>query len=397
MSYYDNQQQWSTPSTQSWEQQSLPARSVSGSTVPREDLSAFATQLEEVDRAVDNLVKSGKMFSTAGRRESMPVVGGMPRAFSDQTYDPRLGTAPRHHSISDFGDARSFSASNLQNFYANQRHQPSRGTNEAEQVMQAKRRMAAQRERELRNYHQEQQYNRSVTAENTSFGGKNEHTLTSSNGMKDDERREMIARKQNALFSDGVSYPSDGIFDENGNKTHIPSGNGIQAHSTGSFDKFNGATSLGDNKTSHGESQYSTSQVSRQAISRANSISSPSSNPPSNFALFDSTTQKSSCTSSSSTGESPPNQCGKSNSSSVAPIGTRPIGQNLKRAATPLHSPLSYAFTANESVLVEKDKQKTTSNHVQNGQSEQDIGLGWVKGSVWSNKSNLGVQAPVWG
>lgn len=71
------------------------------------------------------------------------------------------GGPPRHHSVSDFGDARSFSGSGLQNFYANQRHVPSRGANEAEQVMQAKRRMAAQRERELRNYHQEQQYNRS--------------------------------------------------------------------------------------------------------------------------------------------------------------------------------------------------------------------------------------------
>lgn len=30
-------------------------------------------------------------------------------------------------------------------------------------MMQAKRRMAAQRERELRNYHQEQQYNRSTS------------------------------------------------------------------------------------------------------------------------------------------------------------------------------------------------------------------------------------------
>ncbi len=76
--------------------------------------------------------------------------------------DPRMGGGPpRHHSVSDFGDGRSFSGSNLQNFYATQRHQPSRGANEAEQVMQAKRRMAAQRERELRNYHQEQQYNRS--------------------------------------------------------------------------------------------------------------------------------------------------------------------------------------------------------------------------------------------
>lgn len=137
----------------------------------------------EVDRAIDNLVKSGKMFSmpAGGRRDSMPMAGpAPPRPFESQYgmqnmdlgifrgliyIDPRMssGGPPRHHSVSDFGgsDSRSFSGSNLQNFYASQRHQPSRGANEAEQVMQAKRRMAAQRERELRNYHQEQQYNRS--------------------------------------------------------------------------------------------------------------------------------------------------------------------------------------------------------------------------------------------
>lgn len=66
----------------------------------------------------------------------------------------------RHHSgANEYDQMRSQSASNLQNFYANQRYQPR--PNEAEQMMQAKRRMAAQRERELRNYHQEQQYNRS--------------------------------------------------------------------------------------------------------------------------------------------------------------------------------------------------------------------------------------------
>lgn len=64
------------------------------------------------------------------------------------------------HSIGDYDQMRSHSGSNLQNFYANQRHQSR--PNEAEQMMQAKRRMAAQRERELRNYHQEQQYNRSM-------------------------------------------------------------------------------------------------------------------------------------------------------------------------------------------------------------------------------------------
>jgi len=62
-------------------------------------------------------------------------------------------------SISEFDPSRSLSASNLQNFYASQRYQSR--PNEMEHMMQAKRRMAAQRERELRNYHQEQQYNRS--------------------------------------------------------------------------------------------------------------------------------------------------------------------------------------------------------------------------------------------
>ncbi len=73
--------------------------------------------------------------------------------------DPRMGGMPQRHSIGDYEQIRPHSGSNLQSFYANQRHQPR--PNEAEQLLQAKRRMAAQRERELRNYHQEQQYNRS--------------------------------------------------------------------------------------------------------------------------------------------------------------------------------------------------------------------------------------------
>lgn len=80
--------------------------------------------------------------------------------YTDLCADPRMGgSAPRHHSVNEFDPMRSHSASNLQNFYANQRYQPR--PSEAEQMLQAKRRMAAQRERELRNYHQEQQYNRS--------------------------------------------------------------------------------------------------------------------------------------------------------------------------------------------------------------------------------------------
>lgn len=73
-----------------------------------------------------------------------------------------MGGMGQRHSIGDFEQLRPQSGSNLQSFYANQRHQPR--PNEAEQMLQAKRRMAAQRERELRNYHQEQQYNRSEFA-----------------------------------------------------------------------------------------------------------------------------------------------------------------------------------------------------------------------------------------
>ena len=54
---------------------------------------------------------------------------------------------------------RPHQTSSAQNFYTSQRYQPRH--NDTDQMQQAKRRMAAQRERELRNYHQEQQYNRS--------------------------------------------------------------------------------------------------------------------------------------------------------------------------------------------------------------------------------------------
>lgn len=82
------------------------------------------------------------------------------------SLDPRMGAPPRHHSVSEFEPIRSpVAGAGMQNFYANQRYQSRSGGGgggENEQMMQNKRRMAAQRERELRNYHQEQQYNRST-------------------------------------------------------------------------------------------------------------------------------------------------------------------------------------------------------------------------------------------
>ena len=71
--------------------------------------------------------------------------------------DSRMGPVPRHHSAGgDYDGGRAHSNSNLQNFYANQRYGSRQDQNN--EAAQARRRVAAQRERELRNYHQEQQY-----------------------------------------------------------------------------------------------------------------------------------------------------------------------------------------------------------------------------------------------
>jgi hypothetical protein len=73
--------------------------------------------------------------------------------------EQRMGGSQRHHSVSEYDGMRSHSAhsgSNAQGFYQNQRYAPR--PNDAD-------RMAAQRERELRNYHQEQQYHRSKDSE----------------------------------------------------------------------------------------------------------------------------------------------------------------------------------------------------------------------------------------
>ncbi|KAL8970183.1 MAG: hypothetical protein Q9183_001639 [Haloplaca sp. 2 TL-2023] len=179
MSFYEAQS-WQLPLRQqgSWDEPPPPSRSGTSSTVQRDEGSAFDTQIEEIDRALENLNKTGKLLSGGSfRRDSMPMIGGG-GPYSDYGAKSATGIERGHtnrgiqgssrsnysqhrHSIGDYDQMRSHSGSNLQNFYANQRHQSR--PNEAEQMMQAKRRMAAQRERELRNYHQEQQYNRSTS------------------------------------------------------------------------------------------------------------------------------------------------------------------------------------------------------------------------------------------
>ncbi|KAI9748923.1 MAG: hypothetical protein M4579_007072 [Chaenotheca gracillima] len=446
MSYYEGQQQWqNAPRQPSWEQPPPPSRSATSSTVQQDDsAAAFSSQYEDVDRAMDNLVKSGKSFGMAGRRDSLPQMGGGPRSFAD--YDPRMGgPPPRHHSVSEFDPNRSQSGSgsSLQNFYANQRYQPR--PNDAEQMMQAKRRMAAQRERELRNYHQEQQYNRTMLAE-MSTQGKSSSTsdrAMSPSAVSEDERRDLIARQHRALYgNEAPPFPGDE------GQTPRPMTQGSGPGRDGSplaYDPFGlhqgggprrGSTdNLGQLSKSEHLKQSSTTGSGpspiqpQQTRSRANSTSSPSSNPTS-FSLFDSATgpaaQQSSRTSASSPGGSPPSNQGQSqgqgqsgknasgNSGAVGPIGSRPNQSSQannpalnKRSTTPLPSPLSYGFNSSDdqSNKQQPHNERSTSAAsnpasagTQGSAGSGNVGLGWgSKSGVWGPKNALGVQASVWG
>ncbi|KAI9659443.1 MAG: hypothetical protein M1821_001701 [Bathelium mastoideum] len=421
MSYYDNSSSWSAPGRQpSWEQQAPPSRSGASSAIQRDDNTAFGSQFDEVDRAADNLIKSGKMFGMMsgmpGRRDSMPGMGGA-RPFPE--YD--RGGPQRHHSVSDY-DGRPGSSHNLQNFYANQRFQPRQS--EAEQMMQQKRRMAAQRERELRNYHQEQQYNRSVTSDMS--GAKSDRSM-SPNTMNEEERRELIARQHRALYgNDSNIYPGG----DNTTPRQAPqdarvptSAGGARGNSPLAFDPF------GTQKPSSATAEPSVQMPVRdqqsqkqdpaalaKQTSRRNSNSSPSSSQPTSFGLFDAAQQQSSRTSTSSPGGSPPLQGGPKSAGAAgpAPIGTRPTQQSQsqagttgsgpglnKRSTTPLPSPLSYGLSANEQSNAANERSTSAaSNPSGAGVSDKGVGLGgWGSNSgVWGTTGkNLGVQASVWG
>lgn len=198
--------------------------------------------------------------------------------------------------------------------------------------------------------------------------------------MNDEERRELIARQRSALYGEGgASYPEGTSFDDNGVPRPTTQGSG------------RGQSPLTGQQSTGPENGVS------QTRSRANSNSSPASNP-TNFGLFENA-QQSSRTSNSSPGGSPPRQ-GKSTNSNVAPIGTRPAAQaanpalTKQRSTTPLPSPLSYGFAAGE----EGNADRTTSA-ASNPSSTPEVGGlgGWgSKSGVWG-KNSLGVQASVWG
>ncbi|KAL1895967.1 hypothetical protein Cpir12675_003007 [Ceratocystis pirilliformis] len=350
-----------------------PSGGVAGPTAA--DEFAFSYQFDEVDRAHENLAKSGKIFAMGPRREfsaANPISGFGPsiRPRPDGRLPPMPGVRP--NSIND-GPDRALQTS-FQNFYSPQRHQSPRGPNETEQALQTKRKMAAQRERELRNLHTEQQFQRN-TMSDSPFNNK---------PRTDEEARELIARQRSALYGEGAFAEKTAYVDETGAvHSGAPSIVGPSvAGSTGPaslrgaspmtpFDPRNIPSSvvIPADSISVTDSSIAPIATPTSAEMPLNSLS-PQPGATSK-ALFDNPPRSGSV--SSPIGSSPAR--GDSGSAikplSVAPIGTRPSGTSAnvtattKPATTPISSP-----------------------------------GGWGRGggsAVWGQSSGLGAQASVWG
>ncbi|KAJ5983166.1 hypothetical protein N7481_005265 [Penicillium waksmanii] len=394
MSSYYEPQGWQAPSATprqaSWEQPVPPSRSGSSSVSQRDDSPAFSSQFDEVDRAIDNLVKSGKLWN-APRRDSMPMMMGRPYP----EYDPRMGGPQRHHSVSEFENSntnnRAHPSGNAQGFYASQRYQGR--TNEVDQMMQAKRRMAAQRERELRNYHQEQQYNRSLLAELSA--SKSDRSLSPA-AMSEENHRGLLHRQHRALYgNESPAFFNTGPLSDDNSR---PDSQAATPSSTGT--------------------PVAESTSSLQSPSRANSTSSPSSAINAGFPDQPGTATSSPGGAASPSSRQAPSKPGTGpiGSVGVGPIGSRQVaGQSTappsnpalnKRSTTPLPSPLGFGFTPGEAAASHAAATSASSNPAvaapaASGPKDPSAGgvsLGWSNGSgVWGSKSGLGVQASVWG
>ncbi|PLB33101.1 uncharacterized protein BDW47DRAFT_12229 [Aspergillus candidus] len=418
MSYYEPQG-WQAPAAStrqvSWEQPVPPSRSGSSSVSQREDIPAFSSQFDEVDRAIDNLVKSGKLWS-APRRDSMPMMMG--RQFPE--YDPRSMNSmpPRHHSISDFEASRMHPTPSVQGFYASQRFQGRQG--EVEHVMQAKRRMAAQRERELRNYHQEQQYNRSLLAEMS--GNKSDRSVSPA-AVSEDSRRDLLARQHRALYgNESPAFFPPGTFADDAAGPDSPAGGtpssaaGVRGPSPRSMDLFGVAAQPPVAGGPDGGIAPVAPGASLQSPSRANSTSSPSSGVNPVFGADPPVTSTASpvgADSPSSARSQAPSQPITGPIGSVGPIGSRPVQQPVqaphpslnKRSTTPLPSPLGFGFTPGDAAAPRSSNDRSASSSsnptAAPGVKEATGGValgGWGNGSgVWGSKNGLGVQASVWG
>lgn len=236
--------------------------------------------------------------------------------------------------------------------------------------------------------------------------------------MSEEDRRELIARQHRALYGDNASlYSTEGSNSRPiSQDARVSTTMGGRGQSPLAFDPFSMQSGgAGDSSAvqmpprDRAPGSGKEADASGANRSRANSNSSPASNPTTSFNLFENAQQSSRTSNSSPTSGSPPRQGSKPTATSgagVAPIGTRPTAQTAvpnqqmnKRSTTPLPSPLSYGFTASEqNNAAANDRSTSAASNPQSGMADKGVGLGWGGSSgVWGSNNKLGVQASVWG
>jgi hypothetical protein len=234
--------------------------------------------------------------------------------------------------------------------------------------------------------------------------------------MSEEDRRELIARQHRALYGDSSTlYANEGSNRSSSQDVRVTTTSaGNRGNSPLAFDPFGTQTQSANNGNDGAvqmppREQMATKDATAAGAtqrSRANSTSSPSSNPTTSFTLYDNA-QQSSRTSTSSPGGSPPRQGTKApTSGGVAPIGTRPSqgqsqsagGPMNKRSNTPLPSPLSYGFNANDQQSGNgENRAPSGSSNPPSSAVERPTNLGWGGNSgVWGSSKNS-LSASVWG
>jgi len=248
-----------------------------------------------------------------------------------------------------------------------------------------------------------------------SYGPKPDRAL-SPGSMSEEERRKLIAQQRSVLYGEGSYAEASGYVDETGGPrpglpAHQAGPATLRGHSPLAYEYGRPPVHPETTQQALAEGGQSSQSAAPNERSRANSNSSPQSNPAGNKGVFDApAAQQSSRTSASSPGGSPPRQAvpgSKPGQGSVAPIGTRPSGSNnltnpalSKRSSPPLLSPLSQSYVAQPN---DDGNQGSVASQNQPSSAIEgpSVGLsGWGSRGGWGSKSGLGAQASVssvWG
>jgi len=229
-------------------------------------------------------------------------------------------------------------------------------------------------------------------------GAKPDRTMSPAN-LPEEERRKLIAQQRNALYGDGPLPEGAGFADETGGARTGLSGPPVAAlrgHSPLAYEYGRSPPVHQDaGSQAVGEGAQGSQSAGAQEQARANSNTSPQSNPGSKGIYDAPAAQPATRTSASSPGGSPPRQGPQG---PVAPIGTRPsVSGPSANSALNKTSPLGQGYPVPGNGDGAASSSAAPSNPPSASTEGPNVGLsGWgARPNGWG-KPGLG-QASVWG